>query len=697
MAQPQSTLRTTGQKYKAPRPDDDHSGRDIKRRKTTAKNKLAQPNEPEKPPPAFLPPACARSHGAMADAVWPWWATHEGGMYSKDTIAKGMLLCGRTSREDLMLPQVAITTVGGDMKKSGDGKMVRHADQDEEAKYFRYLKNAMDKEMPVGLVAGSKKVGDRLINDLLAVTPEYPYNVMDWFQVTDLWPEHEKPSEDELGFKQWMVRFERIDLSSPAWWFPAGYTADMRHPDEFVCPQATCGTCKKTSKHIYTAGWCCLERTCSRFQRFADPSVNLHALDYSAEFKGERTAWRGQQPGPLIPALPPQIPPAGQYGTEEKCKKAIVCPNCHVASRRINWNGYRCEGSCGFKLPLTVLPVPIEKINRENKTFDKKKKGLRGEIKGAGIESFTSNKIKGYTTDVYYLPQQAVPTTKRQKRNATNKVQTGSKTKDGKPEGSKEFLGYVIHMRPHESTKTRKDGIDDQYQTIDREVAAGDININRNAARCRGSHKEGLTSQFSTNIGAPYKFGVVVENSTSLEEAREPVLEGMSRLHWLSDAGVALVNDDIEENNRDVDHESIAAKHDEYNEVLFLGYHENSQIGMHDDGEAQLGPIVATASYGSPSMMHFKAKGDKAACLTLNLQHGDIVIMNGTDIHAYYLHSVVVEEARGDVQEKSVRRYALTCRWIRPETLKEDLHRRWGVVAKGSKAHKILHGYHGES
>ncbi|KAI0154565.1 hypothetical protein GGR57DRAFT_502313 [Xylariaceae sp. FL1272] len=28
-------------------------------------------------------------------------------------------------------------------------------------------------------------------------------------------------------------------------------SADMHHPDGFVCPQATCATCKKTSEHSY--------------------------------------------------------------------------------------------------------------------------------------------------------------------------------------------------------------------------------------------------------------------------------------------------------------------------------------------------------------------------------------------------------------------------------------------------------------
>ncbi|KAI1263791.1 hypothetical protein F5Y18DRAFT_428666 [Xylariaceae sp. FL1019] len=696
MAQPQSTLRTTGQKYKAPRPDAPEPGRNIKRRKIASSIQPAQPTEPEKPPPAFLPPASARSHGAMADAVWPWWGCHEGGLYSKGKFAKGMLLCGRTSRRDMISNQVVVTTVGGGLKNSGGDKMIRDIDQDEKAKYFVYLKKARDAGLPIGLVAGSRKGVDRLSNDLLAVAPIYPYNVMDWFQITDMWPEYECRTDEDLGFKQWMVRLERIDLESPAWWVPAGHTNDMHRPGDFESLQATCMTCKKTAKHIYTAGWCCLEPTCSEFQRFAHPDVDLHALEYNAEFKGERTAWRGAQPGPLIPELPPQIPLPGHYGSEQKCKKAIVCPNCHVASRRISWNGYRCEGSCGFELPLTVLPVPIEKINRENKIFDGKKKGLRGEIMGKGIESFTSDKIPGYTVDVYYLPQQAVLTTKHQKRNATSKVQSSSKTKDGKPEGSKQFLGYAVHLRPHESTKTRKGGIDDHYRAIDEEVGEGHIDVNRSSARCQGSHKEELTNQFSTNIGAPYKFGVVVKNSTSLEAARHTILEGISRLSWLSKAIVNLVNDDIKANNRDVDHDSITAQHEQFNEALFLAYMENSYISYHDDGEEQLGPIVATASYGSPSIMHFKAKGDKKPCLTLNLQHGDQVIMNGTDIHAFYLHSVVVDASAGGQENRSVRRYALTCRWIRPEMLDSAEHRQWGIVSKGTEAFDRMDSYHGE-
>lgn len=163
----------------------------------------------------------------------------------------------------------------------------------------------------------------------------------------------------------------------------------------------------------------------------------------------------------------------------------------------------------------------------------------------------------------------------------------------------------------------------------------------------------------------------------------------------------------------------------EFNEVLALGYFELQKIKYHDDGETGLGPTIATLSLGAPGTMRIRMKarhynfvssatgeydhepplpgcsqyearlalqpeldalklsdpiayrarlktvrkelalkysGQAKEVLKMELGHGDIVVMHGADVQKYYEHSV---EHAGKL------RFALTCRYIDPDSLKE--------------------------
>lgn len=57
-------------------------------------------------------------------------------------------------------------------------------------------------------------------------------------------------------------------------------------------------------------------------------------------------------------------------------------------------------------------------------------------------------------------------------------------------------------------------------------------------------------------------------------------------------------------------------------------------------------------------------KGKNAAeALALRLGHGDVVLMHGEDVQRYFEHAV---EHEGKL------RFALTCRWVDPESLSEE-------------------------
>lgn len=84
---------------------------------------------------------------------------------------------------------------------------------------------------------------------------------------------------------------------------------------------------------------------------------------------------------------------------------------------------------------------------------------------------------------------------------------------------------------------------------------------------------------------------------------------------------------------------------DDLNEVLTVGYFENQRMSFHHDGEAGLGEIVSTLSLGSPASMQFrqrvpkgelKSQGKKSVptALTITLDHGDWIIMEGREVQA---------------------------------------------------------------
>lgn len=157
--------------------------------------------------------------------------------------------------------------------------------------------------------------------------------------------------------------------------------------------------------------------------------------------------------------------------------------------------------------------------------------------------------------------------------------------------------------------------------------------------------------------------------------------------------------------------------------MLALGYFESQKINYHDDGEFGLGPTIATLSLGAPGSMRIRMKarryhgiscggiyydappvpgceqyeariqlqpsletlkrtdskayaarrkqipkdlklrsaGNAKEVLNMQLGHGDIVIMHGAELQRYYEHAV---EHSGKL------RFALTCRYIDPESLK---------------------------
>ena len=138
-------------------------------------------------------------------------------------------------------------------------------------------------------------------------------------------------------------------------------------------------------------------------------------------------------------------------------------------------------------------------------------------------------------------------------------------------------------------------------------------------------------------------------DSVGFEDAPDTILKGLAQLDWAQSLGITHLSKFIQEFSTDYSDTSMSLKSERFNELLALGYFQGSKINYHDDGEKELGPTVATLSLGSPAVMRFRPKrrtklgqagsgktGDKPAVVSFILNHGDIVIMHGTDIHREY-------------------------------------------------------------
>ncbi|KAH8828283.1 hypothetical protein DL96DRAFT_1709566 [Flagelloscypha sp. PMI_526] len=140
----------------------------------------------------------------------------------------------------------------------------------------------------------------------------------------------------------------------------------------------------------------------------------------------------------------------------------------------------------------------------------------------------------------------------------------------------------------------------------------------------------------------------------------------------------------------------------EFNEVLSAAYMETQSMSWHCDSEHGLGPVVAGLSMGAPAVMNFREKKEskkktlkiqeasvecsheislspdaelikEGVVASIVLQHGDILVMEGSGVQDHYEHCVI---------PKGGLRIAATARVIDPE-------KNAGRLGQRSKINKI--------
>ncbi|TAQ86624.1 hypothetical protein B7494_g5055 [Chlorociboria aeruginascens] len=584
----------------------------------------------DKPEPYGQPPIWSDKRQGLCETL-PWYRAYQSGAYQHDGIAMGFLCDKEVGPRDRFDEQIIITRAGGGRTKSDDGTMRQITDQFKSAIALAFSR-AMAKGLPIGVIVGKR---NRISPSKM---PHY-YNVLDWFHVTDVW------CEKSEGYRVWMVRLEKINLAERSWWSakdtlqPA--ESHQSAPDGEVMSSPTpqlCTQCFHYSKEIYNFGWTCMEPSCPEYFSFEGRGYNDSLLDYSEHFIKGRTLYQGRNPGPLNPPLPTDqdLVTRGHYGVEAEYKRGIVCPKCKCASRRRDWSEWKCENeNCDFTYKINQRPVPIDMVVAESLRLSKH---AQLDTMDDGIR-FSQTHMGLYNVYEYNIPGV-----------------------------NNEIIGFVRHFKANGIINQQPDGPNDLFE----QMQERDFGLRRNPARLSGNSGEMLTSHLAANFGAPYKYGVSTM-TRAFSEAPPVILKALKRLTW---AGEQAVTSKLEPFHA-------------FNELLTIGYFEETHIGYHDDGESTLGPTVATLSLGSSATMCFRpkarsgigstigkrnAKGLKPDVLRITLEHGDIMVMHGPKIQQLYEHAVT---PHGKI------RFALTCRYVRPETM-DNAEEKRSAILKGT-------------
>jgi len=209
--------------------------------------------------------------------------------------------------------------------------------------------------------------------------------------------------------------------------------------------------------------------------------------------------------------------------------------------------------------------------------------------------------------------------------------------------GNGEYIQFVlpggrgcIHLlRGNPRINKMADKIFEEYQT---EAISGELQFRRYPLRmhkCRGTL---LTNYFSQNSGEPYQYVGGTGNTTPFSVAPKAVKKALDLIQ--TRAGI------------------VVKSKPKFNEILSAAYMERQKMAFHSDSERGLGPTVASLSLGSAAVMHFRPSAylqeGREIVLTLHLQHGDVLVMDGAGIQECYEHTVIPCNFR----------IAATARWI---------------------------------
>jgi hypothetical protein len=644
--------------------------------RTLAEQLLAQRNVgPNKPEPRGLPEVWAEGRQELCETLH-YYRAYQSACYSTGGFARGFMFDQVAHSRDYVDTNVVISRAGGYLIKDNvSSEMKAGKDQTEDA-VSQGLRNCMVHNNPVVLLTG---VG----NPHVPSKPPHQYCVLDYFKPTHIWVEKSGDS------KILRYRFEKLNTKKESWWQPME-GKDVVELGSLPPPVVKkCEACGVESPQIYLNIWMCLSPVCASFWKIVTPVLGPGhsssccepqeaSLIYDPRFLKQKTIWDNDDHEYPLVSNTAELSAHSVPGEDTSVAfwSGIVCPKYGRCISRLNWMGWECSNTaCDYtrRPPHTLITAlsmrdPLWPVTNSYT--------LARDTQSSLIKVKVSFKY-GYRIIRYYLP---------------------------------DIDGCITHMIANKTVLEEEGGPDAMFE----ELQHTDIGLRRRSMPDGQLKGPNYCRHFAVNYGMPYKF-IAATESRSFEGAARPITSTRSHLNWAARLLLAEETGDVVEE---------VAQENGFNEVLALGYFEEQKINYHDDGEFGLGPTIAMLSLGAPGTMRIRMKcrryhgissamgmyddalpipgckdyearlalqpyldelkksdpkaytakrkqipkdlklnykGTAKDVLTMQLGHGDIVIMHGADVQKYYEHAVA---------HSGKLRFALTCRYIDPVSLK---------------------------
>jgi len=470
-----------------------------------------------------------------------------------------------------------------------------------------------EESRPLVLLADDKY--DKFPYDLSTPGSVYPYIVLGFFWIPYAWAEYEAPSTDNRSVVRWKFAFQWCEEQGDPWWTSSPYADEaiatssvsnfLYHNEKpssaIVSPgkrfrfrdEELCIGCMKTSPSVYKQGWMCLNPCCGTFwalKHGGSPTV----FDYSESFL--------QLISPTHPNIslaslkPPLISEAPDgVATGLPFSKGWHCEGCGRLACRSDWKCWKCP-HCNkehqvedrsmapheFWLQRPSRPIMHAEIGRHS--------GIRSE-RPAIIHSTTDGRDEAIHRLTYVLPMNR------------GKI-------------------HLVRGNPRANSKANE-----AFRLYQEEAKSGSLELRRYALRTHRLRGPMLTNYFSQNSGEPYQYVSGTGQTVPFDKASKSVI-----------AALAIIKERTQK---------ALGCEVPFNEILTAAYMESQKMSFHSDSEIGLGPVVASLSLGSMAYMHFRLKnsqrrekGSSQIDLTLALQHGDVVVMEGAQIQDLYEHTV---------------------------------------------------------
>ncbi|KAF9641004.1 Oxoglutarate/iron-dependent oxygenase [Lasiodiplodia theobromae] len=667
----------------------------------------------EKPPPVGSPEVWADGRQALCESL-PYYRAYQSAGYCSNGFAHAFMFDQEGSTRDYIDSEVVIARAGGGLSKDKTtGKMAREADQTENCQ-VKSVKNSIDHFNPVAILCGDR-------NQQCPSKMPHVYNVLDWFKPTHIWYE-------KVGRKvNIRYRFEKLCRNKQSWWASSAGPEPTIIGKQAPPETRTCSHCHLESQQVYLQGWMCLQASCPQFWKLDSGYEPQEAgLLYDPRFLKQHTPWSHSSiPQPLRPncfALGP-TPMLGD-DVSWAAAKGLVCPQCGRCNSREAWEGWYCGNpDCDFALSLPHADVPVAALHepyhplssgytlsRDTSTIPPRVEFVHNyrinyfTIPGVDgfIAHFIANKTINEEPDIgpdamwtdlqttggdlgllrrplatstlrgtaltqhfcvnYGMPYKFIAATAS--RSFDTAAHSITATRSRLNWAARHCVGPETHNKEAEFNELLALGYFEQQRISyhdDGEFGLGPtiatLSIGAPATmkiRLKAKHYHGISKKGLYVTAPPVPGCVKYEERCAVYrelEALKKDRKGQTKGAELEEEGGG---DDVEK-MVDLDQDAVDQGQEEASSVPDEVAPVPDAVDSADTYTARLREL--------PEELKLKLKGNAKDVLTMHLGHGDIVVMHGAKMQQYYEHAV---DPVGKL------RFALTCRYIDPDSLKPE-------------------------